>query len=98
MAVQDQPTDEAADLGQDLPTGRVRRVRCDARGSVRSTCVVDWLPVSGAAERTVLEVRARPDGCWDARPRPVLRSRYDATIASYAEHPLNVLSSVRPGC
>jgi len=105
MAVMDQPTDDAADLGQDLPTGRVLGVACTAGGAASaspggtvSTCIVRWKHAGDGADRTLLRIRQDHRGCWDAAPQPRLPTRYDATERNYAEHPLNVLSSVRPGC
>ncbi len=105
MAVMDQPADDAADLGQELPTGRVRQVECvpDSAPPTRpgwtvSSCLVRWEHIGGRADRTRLRVSQDRRGCWDAAPRPPLPTRYDATERNYAEHPLNVLSAVRPGC
>ncbi len=105
MAVMDQPADDAADLGQELPTGRVRQVECrpdravPARpGRTVSSCLVRWEHVDGRADRTRLGVSRDRRGCWNAAPQPPLPNRYDATERTYAEHPLNVLSAVRPGC
>jgi hypothetical protein len=105
LAVMSQPRDDAADLGQDLPTGTVRGVRCVAAGARPTTttpwpwrCRVRWQTAGGAARRTRYAVRVFPTGCFAAGATPRYPAARDATIASFSEHPLNALVSVRKGC
>ena len=105
LAVMSQPSDDAADLGQDLPTGLVESVRCRASGAQPAAgapwpwrCVVRWRTVEQRARRTRYDVRDLPAGCFAAGAAPRLAQRYDSTVRTYAEHPLNVLGSATRGC
>jgi hypothetical protein len=105
LAVMSQPRDEATDLGQDLPTGTVQRVRCAPAGARPAgatawawRCSVRWRSVAGRAHQLRYAVRNRPDGCFSAGATPALPAHRDATIESFSEHPLNTLVSVRKGC
>jgi hypothetical protein len=105
LAVMSQRSDDAKDLGQPLPTGLVDRVSCAARtpkpGGGRVwmwSCAVRWKSVEGHRERTRYSVRLRPGECFAAGAMPARAKRYDATIRTYSEDPLNALGSVRPGC
>jgi hypothetical protein len=105
LAVMSQPPEDATDLGQSLPTGLLHDVACAARGE-RPTgpsawswrCIVRWETVGGARRNTRYAVRLLPTGCFAAAADPELPERLDTTIATYAEHPLNALVSVRRGC
>jgi hypothetical protein len=105
LAVMSQPRDAAPDLGQDLPTGTLQRVRCapaatrprsDAAWTWR--CAVAWRTLAGRARHTRYVVRNLPTGCFSAGAHPALSAQRDATIESYSEHPLNTVVSVRKGC
>jgi hypothetical protein len=100
-----QRSEDAMDLGQALPTGLLRRVRCDAVGQQPSgggtwawTCTVAWRSVEGRSERTRYAVRLRPGECFAAGATPHRSVRYDSTIRTYSADPLDALGSVRPGC
>jgi hypothetical protein len=105
LAVMSQRSDEAKDLGQPLPTGLVDGVSCASRapkpGGRRVwmwSCSVRWKSVNGQRELTRYAVRLRPGECFAAGATPARANRYDATIRTYSEDPLNALGSVRPGC
>lgn len=104
LAVMAQPRDAAPDLGQDLPTGTLQRVRCAAdaprpRGTAWPwRCAVAWRTLAGRDRHTRYVVRNLPTGCFSAGARPALPAHRDATIASFSEHPLNALVSVRKAC
>jgi hypothetical protein len=105
LAVMSQPPDDATDLGQSLPTGLLHSVACSAggpqpqAGSARPwRCAVRWRSAGGSARTTRYAVRVLPSGCFAAAADPALPPRRDATIESFAEHPLNALVSVRKGC
>jgi hypothetical protein len=105
LAVMSQPGDDASDLGQQLPTGTMREVSCDADGprpasgaSWKWTCGVRWENVDGKRESTRYAVDMNARGCFFASAQPQLPSHYDSTIRSYSEHPLNSLQSLRRGC
>jgi hypothetical protein len=101
----EQPPDGAADLGQDLPAGLVRDVRC-APGAPRPAggapwawrCRVRWETVAGTARTTTYDVRSLATGCFAAGATPRLADVRDPTIASYSEHPLNAVASAKKGC
>ena len=100
-----QRSEDAKDLGQPLPTGVVEAVRCAAAsaqptsGGVRAwSCRVAWRGVGGTRVTTTYDVSLRRGGCFSAGAAPRRPVRYDATIATYAEDPLNALVSVRRGC
>jgi hypothetical protein len=97
LAVMSQHSDDATDLGQDLPTGLLDRVRCGGTGS-RWTCTVRWKTTGGRPRTTRYAVRQLGGGCFSAGAEPPLPERYDSTIRSYAENPLNVVVSTRRGC
>jgi hypothetical protein len=105
LAVMSQPPDDATDLGQSLPTGLLRTIACSARGAQPAAavawswrCDVQWETAGGAPRRTRYAVRLLPTGCFAAAADPGLPAHRDTTIASYSEHPLNALVSVRKGC
>jgi hypothetical protein len=100
LAVMSQPGDDAADLGQQLPTGTVRHVSCRRNGSGggKWSCAVRWETVDGKRESTLYEVDMNARGCFYASATPRLPSHYDSTIRTYSEHPLNSLQSLRRGC
>jgi len=105
LAVMAQPPDDAADLGQDLPHGTVERVDCNAAADLpadgqarRWACRVAWRTVAGAARTTRYDVRLLPNGCFAAGAVPRYPAHRDTSIASYSEHPLNAIASVRRGC
>jgi hypothetical protein len=105
LAVMSQRSDEAKDVGQPLPTGLVDRVSCASNAARPGggrvwmwSCSVRWRSVGGRAEQTRYTVRLSPGECFAAGATPERHKRYDATIRTYSEDPLNVLGSVRPGC
>jgi hypothetical protein len=99
VAVMSQPGDDAADLGQSLPTGRLRALTCTEAGERRRwSCDVSWETVDAARKTTAYRVRMNARGCFHASATPALAQRYDSTIRSYSEHPLNELESLRRGC
>jgi hypothetical protein len=108
LAVVQQPPEGATDLGQDLPAGLVRDVRCDAAAGTAAppaggrpwtwSCRVRWETVAGAPKTTNYTVRSLATGCFAAGATPRLPDVRDPTIASYSEHPLNVVASQRKGC
>jgi hypothetical protein len=97
LAVMSQHSDDATDLGQDLPTGLVDRARCGGNGS-RWTCTVRWETAGGKPRTTRYAVRRLGGGCFSAGAEPPLPQHYDSTIRSFAENPLNVVVSTRRGC
>jgi hypothetical protein len=104
VAVMSQPGDDAPDLGQSLPTGTVRAVGCrpaaarPSGGSWDWSCSVRFETVDGRRDTTRYRVRQNSRGCLFASASPALAQRYDATIRSFSEHPLNQLQSLRRGC
>jgi hypothetical protein len=101
LAVMQQPPEGASDLGQDLPAGLLRDVRCTpgAAGRVRTwSCRVRWETVAGAPETTNYAVRAFATGCFAAAATPRLPDVRDPTIASFSQHPLDAVASARKGC
>jgi hypothetical protein len=105
LSVMSQRSEDAKDLGQPLPTGLLDRVSCtesaprpSGGGAWQWSCGVGWKSVEGHREQTRYAVRLRPGQCFAAGATPVREKRYDATIRTYSEDPLNVLGSVRPGC
>jgi hypothetical protein len=104
LAVMSQQEDDAPDLGQALATGVLETVRCHAggprpaRGDWQWSCGVRWRTVERHARRMRYAVTLTPRGCFSAIARPNLPSRYDATIHSYSEDPLNILESLKRGC
>jgi hypothetical protein len=97
LAVLDQPRDGASALGQDLPTGLLRDVRC-AEAGAGYRCRVRWETLRGTPKTTEYFVRLLQGGCFAAGATPRLRPHYDPTIATYSEHPLNAITSIRKGC
>jgi hypothetical protein len=105
LAVMSQRSEDAMDLGQPLPTGLLRSVRCDsttarpgAGGAWPWTCDVSWRTVERRAQRTQYAVRLQRGECFAAGATPHRAVRYDATIRTYSEDPLNAFGSARPGC
>ena len=105
LSVMTQRNEDAKDLGQPLPTGLLDRVSCasSARrpggGRVWAwSCGVTWKSVEGHREQTKYFVRLTPGLCFAAGATPARAKRYDSTIRTYSEDPLNVLGSVRIGC
>ena len=105
LAVMSQRNEDAMDLGQSLPTGLLRGVRCDSTtprptggGAWTWGCTVSWRTVEGRGQRTRYDVRLRRGECFGAGATPHRAARYDATIRTYSEDPLNALGSARPGC
>jgi hypothetical protein len=106
LAVMQQPPEGAADLGQELPAGLVRDVRCDPSaprpaGGAQAwawRCRVRWETVAGTPKSTNYDVRSLPTGCFAAGAAPRLADVRDPTIASFSEHPLNAVASARKGC
>jgi hypothetical protein len=103
LAVMEQPREGATDLGQDLPAGLLRDVRCrpagaPAAGRRRWACDVRWETPAGRPRATRYAVTALPTGCFGAAATPRLPDHFDPTINTYAEHPLNTIISVRKGC
>lgn len=105
LAVMEQPPEGATDLGQDLPAGLLRDVRC-APATPRPagarpwpwSCRVRWETLGGASKITNYTVRAFATGCFAAGATPRLADIRDPTIATFSEHPLNAVASVRKGC
>jgi hypothetical protein len=99
VAVMTQKSDDAADLGQALPTGLVERVSC-AQGPATSSwrCSVRWRDVERHRQLTRYAVRLRRGGCFSAGAVPQRPQLYDATIRAYGEDPLNGIVSVKKGC
>jgi hypothetical protein len=106
LAVMSQPSDDAADLGQALPSGTVGDVSCDSAAPKPSEvadpwmwrCRVGWETVAGQPRTTRYEVRLFPTGCFAAGATPRYPQHRDTTIESFSEHPLNAVASVRRGC
>jgi len=105
LSVMTQRSEDAKDLGQPLPTGLVRDVRCSSTaprpasaGAWTWSCGVRWRSVAGHAQQTRYMVRLSPGECFAAGATPERGPRYDATIKTYSADPLNALGSVRPGC
>jgi hypothetical protein len=105
LSVMTQRSEDAKDLGQPLPTGLLDRVSCTSDGARPGgagvwmwSCGVRWKSVEGHRESTRYAVRLTPGLCFAAGATPTRAKRYDATIRTYSEDPLNVLGSVRPGC
>jgi hypothetical protein len=99
LAVMSQPGDDATDLGQQLPTGTLRDVRCrPLAGTATWTCTVRWTTVDGQRTSTRYRIDVGRHGCFYGAATPPLPEHYDATIRTYSEHPLNSLQSPRRGC
>ncbi|HWI73890.1 MAG TPA: hypothetical protein VNT55_18155 [Baekduia sp.] len=105
LAVMQQPPDAASDLGQSLPAGLLRDVACSPAGARPSddaawpwTCRVRWETVAGTTKTTNYAVKSFATGCFAAGADPRLPDVKDPTIASYSEHPLNVVTSLGKGC
>lgn len=105
LAVMQQPPDAASDLGQSLPAGLVRDVSCAPAGDRPAggrpwawRCRVRWETVAGATRATNYSVRSFATGCFAAGATPRLSPVKDPTIASFSEHPLNTVTSLRKGC
>ena len=52
----------------------------------------------GPQEQTRYAVRLRRGQCFAAGATPARAARYDSTIRTYSEDPLNALGNARPGC
>jgi hypothetical protein len=103
LAVMTQKSDDAVDLGQDLPTGLVERVGCEPAGDRGSKawpwrCEVRWRDVERHKQLTRYAVRSMPGGCFGAGATPRRPQVYDATIRTYGEDPLNGIVAVKTGC
>lgn len=104
LAVMTQTGDDAADVGQPLPTGLVDDARCrpQTAGSERRMrpwrCVVRWETVEGHRRTTRYVVQTTPGGCYYAQASPPLPQVLDATVHAPAEHPLGNLTGAVRGC
>ena len=103
LAVMTQQSDDAVDLGQDLPTGLVEQVSCQPAGAKSAKvwpwrCEVRWRDVERRSQRTSYAVRLMPGGCFGAGATPRRPEVYDATIRTYGEDPLNGIVAVKSGC
>jgi hypothetical protein len=106
LAVMDQRGDDATDLDQPLPSGLLDRVRCRPasprpEGGASGwgwRCDVAWRTSAGRAARLRYRVVLRPNGCLAAGADPRRATRYDPTIRSFAEDPLNAVVSADPAC
>ena len=105
LAVMDQPRDDASDLGQERPAGLLDRVTCEQAAARPAKaepwswrCTVRWQTAAGNAKATRYAVRLFPTRCFAAGATPALPPHRDPTIATYAEHPLNTVISVKKGC
>jgi hypothetical protein len=98
LAVMAQPGDDAADLGQALPTGLLDGLRCRAAAAGHWTCRARWTTVDGRRRTTAYRVQTTTRGCVYAQATPALRQVYDATTHAPAEHPLGALVGTVPGC
>jgi hypothetical protein len=105
LAVMSQKSEDAMDLGQRLPTGLVREVHCRSSaaqpasgGAWAWSCDVRWKSVEDRAQDTRYDVRLTRGACFAAGAAPRRQPRYDVTIRTYAEDPLNALASARRGC
>jgi hypothetical protein len=105
LAVMSQKSEDAMDLGQRLPTGLLSEVRCRSSAAQPSggaawpwSCDVRWKTVEGRAERTRYAVRLTRGECFAAGAAPRRQPRYEVTIRTYAEDPLNALVGGRRGC
>jgi hypothetical protein len=85
--VMSQPRDEAAALGQDVPTGTITRIRC----ATPERCAITWESVGGKGRTVDYRVRTFREACFTASAMPPLANPYDATTGSRAENPLNTL-------
>jgi hypothetical protein len=94
LAVMNQPRDDAADLGQDLPTGLLSRVACPDPGA----CTVHWRTVDGKPRVTAYRIRAFQGACLTAAADPPLPNTWDSSIKTTAENPLNSLVGTGQGC
>jgi hypothetical protein len=94
LAVMNQPRDDAADLGQDLPSGLLRGVVCPSATS----CTVRWRTVDGEPRTTAYRIRAFQGACLTAAAEPPLPDTWDASIKTTAENPLNSLIGTGEGC
>jgi len=105
ISVMTQRSEDAKDLGQPLPTGVLQSVRCTPGGAQPGggatwpwRCRVAWRTVAGTPQTTRYDVRLRRGECFAAGATPQRDPRYDATIRSYSQDPLNALVSLRRGC
>lgn len=105
LAVMQQRSEDAMDLGQKLPTGLVDRVSCapDAPrpGGGQAWawhCSIRWQTFEHRLQQARYTVGLRPGECFTAGASPQRRPQYDATIRTYSEDPLNALVSVHRGC
>jgi len=77
LAVMTQRSDEARDLGQPLPTGLLRGVRCAPKIAPPTagrawgwSCSVAWRTVEGRTAQTRYLVRLQPGKCFAAGATP----------------------------
>lgn len=103
LAVLTQTTEDAADLGQSLPTGVVDATTCRPTGPGSATvrpwsCTVRWTTVDEQPRVTRYRVGVTRPGCFLATAHPHLRAVHDATIHAETEHPLGFLASTVKGC
>jgi hypothetical protein len=94
LAVMSQPQDDAADLGQDLPTGLLSRVTCASP----EACTVHWRTVDGKPRGTAYRIRAFRGACLTAAADPQLPNTWDSSIKTTSENPLNSLVGTGRGC
>jgi hypothetical protein len=104
LAVMGQPTDDAADLGQQLPTGVLDGMSCATSMTKPSgdpwkwSCTARWQTPEGRAEKTRYAAEVTGGGCIYAQSDPPLPQVNDVTIKAPAEHPLSSLVVPIKGC
>lgn len=104
LAVMTQPTDDASDLGQSLPTGTLRSVRCTSATKKPAgtpwdwDCDVKWRTVNDKPKSTSYRAQVTGKGCVYANADPPLDQVHDATTNAPAEHPLSILTVPKAGC
>jgi hypothetical protein len=105
LGVMTQPPDQGVDVGQPVPTGQLRDVRCFAtaarpRSAVpwRWGCRVRWAPLTGEVLTTRYAVRLQPGGCFTAGAQPARPQVRDSTAGTFSEDPLNTIVGVGKGC
>ena len=104
LAVMSQTTDDAADMGQQLPAGTLEGMNCEPNGPKPSggiwkwSCSADSKSVNGKAKRIKYRVQVTGKGCIYAQADPAMRQIPDATIHAPAENPLSSLVVPIKGC